>query len=1205
MRADNPALIGFAEDLRQEVLLNADVEGSELLRPEAFTRRMIETLVEAGELEDALPAYHRDRGVEVAAYGVEDDDTLNLIACDYRGEVPPAAITRTDVHTAMRRLQGMWDRCREQAYHERLEESADAYDMARHIHRASRGIRRIRMILVTDGIAAIEYIEPEESDGIEIRRVVWDIGRLHRLERSGHGREPVAVDFVERFGRPVPCLAAGTPGADYSAYLAVLPGRVLADIYDEYGARLLELNVRSFLQATGKVNRGIRDSLLREPERFLAYNNGISATASEVDIVELPEGGVGLARIRDLQIVNGGQTTASIHRLRDRDLDHVRVQAKITVISPERLDEVVPLISRYANSQNKVQEADLSSNHPWHVALEGLSRSVWALATGDTMRQTRWFYERARGSYRDAETREGTPARRHAWKQSHPPRQRVTKTDIAKFENTWDQLPHEVSRGAQKNFTVFMSRMRDRGNPAPEITTFQRLIAKAILFRRAERIVSDQDFGGYRANIVAYTLAKLSHATAQRVDLDAIWEAQSLDAPVEDAIAELSRLAYDVLVDRAPSGANITEWAKRDRCWILLREAPWDVPHLLAEALVGRGRAAAGSTAPADRRDIALVESMSAVAADHWFAIANWAKETDSLTPWQRRFTYDMGLRVSRGTTLSPKQALQARKVIDTARQGGFTSLTGQRLEEVTELGETSVPHDPVPRAEITGSGETSVPHDRVPPATAAERGETTPPADESGGTTRASDEATGSGSPTTRPTEGTREERVPSDNSSAAPSNVEVTERGASDDPLDRPVERMVGRRAANCLRRAGIATLREASTYGPDQLAAIPNLGAKTLTEIQEAIDDPVAVTTQSVDIEDSSSAIAARRDHDKMVALREQGLTLREIADRFGVTAERVRQVIERDAKHLSATRVGDIRRTRRLEQALERTDEILAQYRAGSDSGEIARTLELRGEAVREVIELNATDVDQAERRGSAWVGLEPKYTDEHLVAAVRDVADHVGRTPSSGEYAERAARLGLPSLPTVSNRLGGWNAALAAAGMTPREHRRTYSRKWGEEACREALRGVLRELGHWPTTDHYEALAGSRDDLPSLPTVRNRLGRWGGIGAELTRELEVELDHAASSSPGGTPRNDTARDRIDDEVPATESTDRPAVGPPPPALPNGPQDNADAPDTQPPHPPPRWAGSRPGRQLPEEASRARDMLRRRLRDLRDR
>lgn len=296
--------------------------------------------------------------------------------------------------------------------------------MAFHVHRCARDIRRLRLFLITDGRSGADRLSVE-TDGLEISRSVWDIERLHRLVTSGERREPIEINFVERFGRALPCLPVGSGAQDYDAMLAVLPGGWLADIYHQHGARLLELNVRSFLQATGKVNRGIRDTLREEPERFLAYNNGISATASRVETAPTAEGGVGIASVRDLQIVNGGQTTASIHRahMTGVDLAAVFVQAKITVIEPRRLDEIVPLISKYANSQNKVNDADLRANDPLHVELETLSRTVWTPETGDELRQTRWFYERARGQYQDALQRERTPARRRAWKDVHPPGQ--------------------------------------------------------------------------------------------------------------------------------------------------------------------------------------------------------------------------------------------------------------------------------------------------------------------------------------------------------------------------------------------------------------------------------------------------------------------------------------------------------------------------------------------------------------------------------------------------------------------------------------------------------------------------------------------------------------------------------------------------------------------------------------------------------------
>jgi hypothetical protein len=434
------------------------------------------------------------------------------------------------------------------------------------------------------------------------------------------------------------------------------------------------------LQARGKINRGIRDTLTAEPARFLAYNNGIAATASRVEVVDLAGGGIGISRIVDLQIVNGGQTTASIHRAMrtNVDLSDVMVQAKVTVIDPVRVEEIVPLISRYANSQNKVSEADLSANDPFHVELEKLSRSIWAPATGTTQRATRWFYERARGQYADLLAREPTPARRRRFREEWPTSQRFTKTDIAKFEAVWDQFPHLASLGAQKNFIHFMSRMKERGAFTPDVLYFQRLIAKAILFKRTDRIVARQEFGGYKAAIVCYTIAKLSHATAQRLNLAEIWDEQDLSSPVEAAVEELSHMAFSVIAERTPGGANVTEWAKRDQCWRLMREESWDVPQSLRQHLVGRARQTGEESADAappdadNAAEAAVIAEVAAVGAEGWKGLAGWAKETGNLAPWQRSLAFGIGQRLGRGSDPTIKQAIQGKKILEAAAAVGY-----------------------------------------------------------------------------------------------------------------------------------------------------------------------------------------------------------------------------------------------------------------------------------------------------------------------------------------------------------------------------------------------------------------------------------------------------------------------------------------------------------------------------------------------------
>jgi len=298
-----------------------------------------------------------------------------------------------------------------------------------------------------------------------------------------------------------------------------------------------------------------------------------------VKLVDLPNGGQGIAEIRDLQIVNGGQTTASLYQAvrKDKaDISGIYVQTKLTVVNRDRMDEIVPLISRYANNQNKVNEADFSANDPFHIRVEELSRTIWAPAVDGTQRQTRWFYERARGQYADAKNRESTPAKQKAFMLTHPNAQKFTKTDLAKFEHTWDQRPYVVSLGAQKNFAKFTVGLAEKSRPEPDEIYFIHLIAKAILFKSTEKIVGNEKFGGYRANIVTYTLAYLSYKMQQDIDLDNIWKQQSLAPSLQQAIQVISREVHQVITN-PPDGRNVTEWCKKESCWKAIQKIPTDI----------------------------------------------------------------------------------------------------------------------------------------------------------------------------------------------------------------------------------------------------------------------------------------------------------------------------------------------------------------------------------------------------------------------------------------------------------------------------------------------------------------------------------------------------------------------------------------------------------------------------------------------------
>ena len=574
----------FAEQFRQDIIAGSRDIGAETFSEEQFTDLMLGYLADAGEIDDRELCSHRARGIKVNGYAFFDDnESLDLFVSHYTGECPPVRVTRGDLQQQLKRLRTFFDRAIQHNY-TNLEESSPAFALADRIYQLRSRLTRIRLFALTDGIANIGAIEDENCGSYRISSHIWDMQRLHQRVTSENRPEPIEIDMTRDFGKPLLCLPMPEENPVYTSYLCIMSADVLADLYEKFGPRLLERNVRAYLQMRGNVNKGIRDTILKQPHMFLAYNNGISATAENVDLVDTDGGMPGISRIRDFQIVNGGQTTASIYHVRTKDKKDVAgayVQVKLTVLkNQEHIDDIVPKISEYANSQNKINIADFTSNDPFHVTIQKLSRQIWAPAKRGSQLQTHWYYERARGQYQDDKARKITSKQRKIFGEQNPTGQRFTKTDLAKFEQSWNQLPHIVSLGAEKNYRDFIIRYREQGEFIPDTQYFRILIAQAILFRRTDKIVHSQKYGGYKANIVTYTIALLSKHTNQRVDLERIWKEQGLSPALEGDIIALSRIVQ-AHITAPPGGKNITEWCKKEECWKSLLEK--DIP--LSDAL--------------------------------------------------------------------------------------------------------------------------------------------------------------------------------------------------------------------------------------------------------------------------------------------------------------------------------------------------------------------------------------------------------------------------------------------------------------------------------------------------------------------------------------------------------------------------------------------------------------------------------------------
>lgn len=683
---EKDGLNSFCEDLLQEVLAGAGDAEEGGFKVDQFTRMVSDYLIEAGEIEDVNVCFYKSRGMQLNGYNVnQDEDCLDIFVSVFNQQTPPVTVTKAQCEAAFRQAETCL-RKGLTGFHSTLEESSESYDAFQRIHELKDGLVSCRIYLLTDGIVNQDVFHLEDGGDISVTLHVWDVARLYRLASSGKKYEPIEINFPEEFGQNIPCLSLADPKSDYKGYLAVIPGEILAGIYEKYGPRLLERNVRSFLQARGNVNKGIRKTILEEPHRFFAYNNGVSATADDIEFDE--KNGYSISKIRNLQIVNGGQTTASLYYTAKKDkadLQGIFVQAKISVIPEEHLEHIVPLISRFANSQNKVNDADFYANDPFHVEIEGLSRTVWAPAVDGSGRQSKWFYERARGQYLDAKAREGTPARKRQFDAMFPTRQKFTKTDLAKYENTWMQLPHIVSLGAQKNFNDFAIRLKERGRVDVDSRYFEHLIAKAIIFSRADRIVREQNFGGYKANIVTYAIAWISNQTSQRIDLDSIWKNQDISPAFRGVIRDVSMAVHRVIVS-PPNGKNVTEWCKRKECWEKVKDLKINLAPALENELidvskrVSQANGNQGVSAP-NQHEQNLIDQVTAVPADIWFQISKWSKETDNLQPWQRSLAFSLGKLVSRSGNVSIKQAKHGAAILEEVRRLGFKEQNAAGVE--------------------------------------------------------------------------------------------------------------------------------------------------------------------------------------------------------------------------------------------------------------------------------------------------------------------------------------------------------------------------------------------------------------------------------------------------------------------------------------------------------------------------------------------
>lgn len=569
-------MMDLTEFLREtQATVRAQMREGALYEELVFAGVVMEHMAEIGMTSEPVECHFEGKvgnaNLRLSGYAVsEDGDKLDLFVSLYANVDELTSIPDAETKIAVEQCLRFLTLCAEGKMASKLDPASDVRSLAETLQSIYSGLEQIHVYVITDKVAKSKSFKTRDIGGKAVRLEVMDIERLYRHWSEGKPRDELLIDFNEVSGAPLPCVFV--PGeSDYDYALTAIPGEALRLLYEKFGAQLLEANVRSFLSAKGRgVNAGIQTTLRSAPERFMAYNNGIVIVADEMHLGKSADGSTGITWLKGLQIVNGGQTTASLYFTKkkhpDTDLSRVRVPAKIIVMRTQdsmKEEVLVSDISRFANTQNTVKQSDFSANKPFHIELEKLSRSIYC---PDGVGQ--WFYERAAGSYTTLLARGGTtPAKLKSLKDSIPGARRITKTDLAKYIHAWDRKPDIVSLGSQKNFDRFMTSLSPADGQEvalPTVTDFKAMIAKAKIYRDAQKLMRGM-FPAFQANVTAYTVAVLSEKLGSRIDLQRIWAKQAISPELLLQISVWAKEVNEVLHSTA-NGRMVSEWAKRPEC---------------------------------------------------------------------------------------------------------------------------------------------------------------------------------------------------------------------------------------------------------------------------------------------------------------------------------------------------------------------------------------------------------------------------------------------------------------------------------------------------------------------------------------------------------------------------------------------------------------------------------------------------------------
>lgn len=637
---------------------------------EQFTRVCFKYLKQIGfATQPILSYYESPQGdFKINAYDFHgSDDTIDIYIVDLDTINYYREFSLNEINYNVNKIVKFIKETENKKIYNTISDFDSIYTLVKYLEECEIERLKINFVLLTNGIVLNgerEKLLHYNMNEYEIR--VIDTVTLIENNTEDNFMAHESIDLKTDFDRTLPCIKLPDISEFYLAYLTYIPANILAQLYKKYGFKLLESNVRAYLTGRSKVNQGILKTLQEEPDMFFAYNNGLSVICSDIKL-EYIEGNYQITNLSGLQIVNGGQTTASLYEMlkilenaiiTGVNFKDAYVQMKINVIkNNSRKNEIIQNISRYANTQNKVAESDLSTNEEFNILIEKKFNNTWFETNEGS--QIRWYYERYKGQYENERSRAEDPKK---FDENNPKSRKITKTDLAKSILTWCKMPYLTAQGAEKTYNKFLDVMTsNRENFNIDDIKVRRYIAITILQKEIDSISKNLDHGSLKATVVAYTLAILSNETNQKLNLDKIWREQSLDAELRIAITALAQKVFEELQVMPKGNTHVQMWARKEKCWDRLSSLEyhiklsnnWIVPQPI-ELLIF------------DTTEIDLVEKYN------WGELFVLISDDTHISAYDKKFIRSLSTLIKKSKPLSIKQKLYRQKVIDKVKELGY-----------------------------------------------------------------------------------------------------------------------------------------------------------------------------------------------------------------------------------------------------------------------------------------------------------------------------------------------------------------------------------------------------------------------------------------------------------------------------------------------------------------------------------------------------